>query len=161
MTEKNQDSDYLPGFVTEFIQRLIRKMGYRRRVRREVKQELIDHFSDALAECNGEQEKRNLAQDLIAEFGDAGLLAKLNRRAKKRCRPLWRKALFRTGQAAIGLYLLSCLGNAWVIYAWRSDDTDYLGMLNRLGVCRVICGIYGRYCHYLSLKTLTKQTETG
>jgi len=107
---KTQDIEHLPACAAEFIKLVIKKMWYRRKVRQDVQAELAAHFEDELKDCASDKEKEQKAQQLITEFGDVKLLAVLLRRAKKRCRPLWRKALVRGFQALgiIFLYLLLC-----------------------------------------------------
>ncbi|HOV77407.1 MAG TPA: hypothetical protein PLS24_05220, partial [Sedimentisphaerales bacterium] len=89
----------LPPCAIEYLARVTKKIRYRRRVRQDVQAELTAHFEDELRDAADAAEREQRAKRLIEEFGDAGLLAILCRRAKKRCRPLWRKALIRTTQA--------------------------------------------------------------
>jgi hypothetical protein len=98
----------LPPCATEFIRRVVRRMWYRRRAKRDVQAELTAHFEDAVRDCATTEEKERRARELIEEFGDARLLAVLCHRAKKRCRPLWLKALLWSGQG-LGLVLLYCV----------------------------------------------------
>ncbi|MEN6425203.1 MAG: hypothetical protein ABFE13_07560 [Phycisphaerales bacterium] len=95
----------LPACATEFIGRVTKKIRYRRKVRQDVQAELTAHFEDELRDCADAQERERRAKKLIEEFGDAKLLAVLCRRAKKRCRPLWRKVLVRCMQV-VGVFLL-------------------------------------------------------
>ncbi|KPK74539.1 MAG: hypothetical protein AMJ79_13830 [Phycisphaerae bacterium SM23_30] len=133
MQEDRQNQDFLPEGVTGYIASVIRKVRYRRKVRREVQQELTDHFTDALADCESESEKQQRAEQMIADFGDAKLLARLIRRGKKRCRPLWKKVLIHTGQTVLAAYIISCLCNAWFIHTWAAyGDTDYTQRFNQL-----------------------------
>jgi len=112
MAKGNNKSDLqsLPVCAVEFIKQVIRKMRYRRKVRRDVQAELAAHFEDEIKDCATDQEKEQKAQQLIAGFGDVKLLAVLLRRAKKRCRPLWRTALVRSLQVfgIIVLYFFVC-----------------------------------------------------
>jgi len=100
----------LPACAAEFIKLVINKMRYRKKVREDVQAELAAHFEDELKECATDEEKAQKAQQLIAGFGDVKLLAVLLRRAKKRCRPLWRTALVRSLQVfgIIVLYFFVC-----------------------------------------------------
>jgi len=132
MVQTGRDPADLPEIVRAYIDSVIRKMRYRRKVRREVRQELIDHFTDALSDCKSEQERQERAERLIADFGDAKLLAVLIRRGKKRCRPAWAKALIRTGQAMLGLILLFCLYTAWFLTGRPTVRVDYVAQLNRM-----------------------------
>ena len=107
MTKRLSDSDFrnLPACAVDFIKLVIKKMRYRRKIRRDVQAELAAHFEDALRDCATDEEKRQKSQQLIEEFGDAKLLAVLLRRAKKRCRPFWRKVIVRTCQVS-GLLII-------------------------------------------------------
>ena len=106
----NRGSD-LPVCASEFIRRVVRRMWWRRKARQEVQAELTAHFEDALRDCATAEEKERAARELIEGFGDARLLATLCHRAKKRCRPLWLKALVRSGQGlgVILLYGIVCM----------------------------------------------------
>ena len=124
-----QESERLPASVTEFIGQLLKKIRYRRKVRAEVKAELTAHFQDELAGCaEGEQAER--ARRLVADLGDPKLLGILVRRAKKRCRPLWQKALVR-GVQAFGifvLYLVVC--SIPLLIGKPTPSIDYVEWLN-------------------------------
>jgi hypothetical protein len=107
MSKKQNDKsfDSLPTCAAEYINLVIKLMRYRRKVRDEVRSELAAHFEDALKDCRTNEEKDKEAQKLITEFGDAKLLAILTRRAKKRCRSLWRTVAAKTFQS-IGVLIL-------------------------------------------------------
>ena len=120
----------LPPVAVEYIRLVIKKMGYRRKVRQDVQAELAAHFEDALRDCNNEQEREQKAQKVIDAFGDAGLLAVLLRRAKKRCRPLWRTAIVRCFQA-IGLIVLYVFICSTPLFIGKPTiRTSYLDLLN-------------------------------
>jgi len=132
MADSDPNLKNLPACVTEYIERVIRKMGYRRKVRREVQRELTDHFEDALAETKSDAERLQLAEELIAQFGDARLLAKLIRRGKKRCRPLWKKAIIR-GFQAVGVFIvLFSIYFVWFINGRAVCRVNYLAQINAL-----------------------------
>jgi hypothetical protein len=122
----------LPGNAAEFIRLVIKKMRYRKQVRREVMAELVAHFQDALKDSKTDDERENRAQKLIAEFGDARLLAVLLRRAKKRCRPLWRTAMARVLQTAGVLTLCLIAYIVWFFTGKAVITTDYVAELNRI-----------------------------
>ena len=107
---ETQNLEHLPAGAVEFIKRVLKKMRYRREVRQDVQVELTAHFEDELKDCTTDEQRQQKAQQLIADFGEVKLLAVLLRRAKKRCRPLWRKVLVRSFQALgiIVLYFLLC-----------------------------------------------------
>jgi len=93
---------------TQIIKSVIKKMRYRKKVRAEVLAELVSDFESELKDFTTEEEREAKAQQLIEDFGDAKLLGRLLRRAKKRCRPLWRTIVARTFQT-VGVLVL-CLG---------------------------------------------------
>jgi hypothetical protein len=121
----------LPACASRFIKLVVKKMRYRKKVRAEVMAELATHFDGALKNCKSGGDREKTAEKLIAEFGDVKLLAVLLRRAKKRCRPLWRKVLVRSSQALaiivlyiifVGVYLGTGTPNISVNYVdWLND----------------------------------------
>lgn len=122
----------LPVCAAEFIKLVIKKMRYRRKVRRDVQAELAAHFEDELRGCKTDEEKEQNAQRLIEQFGEAKLLGILLRRAKKRCRPLWRTVVARTFQA-IGVLILCLIAYAvWFFTGKPAITTDYLTEFNRI-----------------------------
>jgi len=122
----------LPACATEYIKQVLKKMRYRRKVRRDVQAELEAHFEDELKQCITDEEKEKKAQQLITNFGDVKLLAVLLRRAKKRCRPLWRKALVCSFQALgiIVLYFLIC--SSPMLVGKPTISVNYVDWLNEL-----------------------------
>ncbi|MHC4680353.1 MAG: DUF1700 domain-containing protein [Planctomycetota bacterium] len=130
--DDSKKSESLPLSVTEFLDTLLKKMRYRRKVRQDVRAELAVHFEDELKGCATDEEKQKKAKQLIADFGDLKLLAILIRRAKKRCRPLWRTVAARTFQA-IGV-LLFCLVvyTIWFSCGEPTIRNDYVAMFNRV-----------------------------
>ncbi|RKY23846.1 MAG: hypothetical protein DRP62_05065, partial [Planctomycetota bacterium] len=103
---------------------------YRKKVRADVQAELAAHFEDELKDCTTDEEKEQRAEQLIEQFGDAKLLGILLRRAKKRCRPLWRTIVALTFQTIGILILLSILYTAWFISGKPNVSIDYLAVLN-------------------------------
>ena len=95
------DLGHLPDCAGRFIKSIIRKMRYRKKVRADVLTELASDFEAELKDCTDDQKKQQAAQQLIDEFGDEKMLAVLLRRAKKRCRPLWRTVVVRTLQISV------------------------------------------------------------
>ncbi len=102
---KKDQIQNLPACVCEFINQVIKKMRYRRKIQKDVRAELIAHFEDQLRNFPADRDKEEKAKQLISEFGDIKLLAVLLRRAKKRCRPLWRTVVARSFQT-IGVLIL-------------------------------------------------------
>ena len=134
MKKKGKDRLFanLPAGAAEFISQVIKKMRYRRKVRRDVMAELIAHFEDALKECATDEEKQQKAGELIEQFGDAKLLGVLLRRAKKRCRPLWRTITARTFQTVGVLILCLVVYLAWFLTGKPNVTVDYVAELNKL-----------------------------
>ncbi len=134
MKQKQKDklADNLPACAAEFIKLVIKKMRYRRKVRRDVQAELAGQFEDEIKNCPTDKEKEQKAQQLITDFGDVKLLAVLLRRAKKRCRPLWRKALVRSFQVVgvIVLYFLICFGRFAI--GTPTISVNYIDRLNQI-----------------------------
>ncbi len=130
--EKGKLFNNLPQRASEFINLVIRKMRYRRKVRQDVQAELAAHFEDELKDCATDEDKEQKAQKLIAEFGDVKLLAVLLRRAKKRCRPLWRTIIARTFQTVGVLILCFILYVVWFFSGKPVVTVDYVAELNRI-----------------------------
>ncbi|MBN1507528.1 MAG: hypothetical protein JW955_11820 [Sedimentisphaerales bacterium] len=122
----------LPSCAAEFIRQVIRMMRYRERAAKDVEAELTSHFEDELHACTNAQERQHKAQKLIEQFGDARLLAILCRRAKKRCRPLWAKAIVRTAQGVGVLVLLFIVYTGWFLIGKPSPRVDYVAIVNQM-----------------------------
>ncbi|MBC8470611.1 MAG: hypothetical protein H8D56_14160 [Planctomycetes bacterium] len=129
---KGLGMEQLPVSTAELIRLVIKKMRYHKEVRTEVMAELAAHFEDELKDCVTDEAKEQKAKELIAEFGDAKLLAVLLRRAKKRCRPLWRTMVARTFQAVGALILCIIVYAVWFSTGKPTISVDYLALLNQL-----------------------------
>jgi len=125
-------SENLPECAIDFIKLVIRQMRYRKKVRAEVMAELAAHFEDELKDCKSDEEKERKAKELIADFGDVKLLGVLLRRAKKRCRPLWRTMVARTFQTVGILILLLIVYIGWFLMGEPVISVDYLAQLNQM-----------------------------
>jgi hypothetical protein len=130
--KKSDDLQNLPRCAVEFVRLVIKKMRYRKSVQQDVQAELSAHFEDQIQGCAGDKEKEQKARQLISEFGDVKLLAVLLRRAKKRCRPLWRTVAARTFQTVGVLILLFCFYTVWFLAGKPTINVDYLTMLNQM-----------------------------
>ena len=128
---KTDGIELLPESISELIDAIIGAMKYRRSVRADVRQELTDHFTDAMADCRDEQQKQERIKELIEEFGDIDLLGKLLRRAKKRCRPLWRTMVARTFQLMGLCVVLLILYIGWFFTGKPQITTNYLEVMNQ------------------------------
>jgi hypothetical protein len=129
---KKTDLQNLPACAAEFIRQVLRKMRYRRKVTQDVQAELAAHFEDELKDYATDEEKEQKAQQLITNFGDVKLLAVLLRRAKKRCRPLWRTVVARSFQAVGILILCFIVYVVWFLTGKPVITTDYVAELNRI-----------------------------
>ncbi len=129
---KQDESQDLPQCAREYIDLVIRKMRCREQVRREVRCELIDHFIDALADCETDEGRKQCAEELLAGFGDIKMLGRLIKRGKKRCRPLWRKVLSGSSYAVCASALLIILYSAWFFTGKPTLSIDYLARLNEM-----------------------------
>ncbi|MHC4584146.1 MAG: hypothetical protein ACYS3N_06420 [Planctomycetota bacterium] len=124
--------EQLPVSTAELIRLVIKKMGYKREVRTEVMAELAAHFEDELKDFKTDEEKQRRAGQLIDDFGDTKLLAVLLRRAKIRCRPLWRTIVARTFQAVGALILCFIIYAVWFSTGKPTIRIDYMALLNQL-----------------------------
>ena len=120
----------LPKTLAEYVESLTRAMGNGKKIKLEVKGELEAHFEDALESCQSPDEKDTAAGRLLEEFGDVETIAKLIKRSKKRCRPLWKKALVRTGQGLVALVVLAVVYSVWFLMGDATVSVDYLARLN-------------------------------
>jgi hypothetical protein len=133
MAKQNKtDLQNVPAAAAGFINRVIKKMRYRRQVCRDVRAELAAHFEDELRGCKTDEEKQQKALEVIAGFGDVKILAVLLRRAKKRCRPLWRTVAARSFQTAGLLILCLILYTVWFSTGKPTISVDYVAILNRM-----------------------------
>ena len=127
---KQDESQDLPRCAREYIDLVIKKMRCRKKVRREVRCELIDHFIDAIADCETDKGRERCAEELLAGFGDVAMLGKLLGRGKKRCRPLWLKVLVRTMQVAGILLLCIIARGAYLSIGTPVISVDYVQWMN-------------------------------
>jgi hypothetical protein len=132
MAKDDNTFENLPNSAVEYINIVIKNMRYRKKARDEVREELVDHFEIYLKDCATNEEKEQKAQQLISEFGDPKILGILMRRAKKRCRPLWRTVAARTFQALAAMILLLVLYIAWFFTGKPVITTNYIAELNKI-----------------------------
>ncbi len=132
MSDRKSDSKSLPAIAVEYVHRLLKKMRYRRKVRDDVEAELKAHFEDELKDCRTDEEKEQKARLLLSDFGDLKLLAILLRRAKKRCRPLWRTIVARTFQAIGVLIVCFIFYTIWFSFGKPTIRVDYVQLLNQM-----------------------------
>ena len=124
--------EVLPQEIIKFLNNIITNMRYRKSVRYDVMNELASHFEDEFRDCKDEKEKEEKAKELIESFGDPKVLGVLLRRAKKRCRPLWRTAIVRAFQTTGLLFIFLVIYVAWFLSGKPVITTDYVAELNRI-----------------------------
>jgi len=130
--ELSAEMQNLPDGAVDFIERIIRKMRYRKKIRVEVEAELAGHFADELKDCANDEAKEKRAQELITEFGDVKLLGVLLRRAKKRCRPVWRSVVVRSLQG-LGIFVVLLIAYSfWFVSGKPTINIDYVAIANRI-----------------------------
>jgi len=132
MSDRKSDSKSLPACAVEYVRRLLKKMRYRRKIRDDVEAELKAHFEDELKDCKTSEEKEQKARQLLSDFGDLKLLAILLRRAKKRCRPLWRTVIARTFQTIGALIVCFIFYTIWFSFGEPTIRVDYVQLLNQM-----------------------------
>ncbi|MBW8038865.1 MAG: hypothetical protein FVQ85_02565 [Planctomycetes bacterium] len=134
MKQKQKDklADNLPASAAEFIKLVIKKMRYRRKVQDDVKAELAAHFEDELKECKADTDREQKGKELVGGFGDVKMLAVLLRRAKKRCRPMWRTVLARAFQTVGVLFICLVLYIVWFLTGKPVVTKDYIAEFNNL-----------------------------
>ncbi|TSA53856.1 MAG: hypothetical protein D4R45_04955 [Planctomycetaceae bacterium] len=132
MSDRKSNPKSLPACAVEYVQRLLKKMRYRRKVRDDIEAELKTHFEDELKDCKTSEEKEQKARQIVTDFGDLKLLAILLRRAKKRCRPLWRTVIARTFQAIGVLIVCFIFYIIWFSFGEPSIRVDYVQLLNQM-----------------------------
>ena len=122
----------LPACAEEYIKLIVKKMRYRRKVRQDVQAELTAHFEDELKDCATDEDKERKAKEIITGFGDVKLLAVLLRRAKKRCRPLWRTAIVRSFHVFGIIVLYCCVCFVPLLVGRPTISVNYIDWLNEL-----------------------------
>ncbi|MBN2591882.1 MAG: hypothetical protein JXA81_00135 [Sedimentisphaerales bacterium] len=138
MSDTKNDSRNLPECIGEYVRRLLKKMRYRRKIRNDVEAELTAHFEDELKDCKTTEEKEQKAKQLLSDFGDLKLLAILLRRAKKRCRPLWRTVIARTFQAICVLIVCFIFYAIWFSFGEPTIRVDYIQLFNQINRPKIL-----------------------
>jgi hypothetical protein len=126
------ENSILPQIVMDYVDLIICKMKYGQKVRQDVRAELLAHFEDALRGVKDDADRQKKAEGLIRDFGDAKVLATLIRRGKKRCRPMWQKAIIRGFQAVGILFLLLVLYIGWFFTGKPVITVNYVDRMNQL-----------------------------
>jgi competence protein ComGC len=122
----------LPVAAVDFIRLVVKKMRYRRVIQDDVHAELASHFEDELKSVKTDAEREQKAKQLVNGFGDAKMLAVLLRRAKKRCRPLWRTVVARAFQTVGVLIVCLILYVIWFLTGKPVVTKDYIAEFNIL-----------------------------
>jgi len=129
---KERKLSNLPVAAVDFIRLIVKKMRYRRNVQDDVQAELAAHFEDELNSVKTDTEREQKAKRLVNGFGDAKMLAVLLRRAKKRCRPLWRTVVTRAFQTVGVLFVCLVLYLVWFMTGKPVVATNYIAELNNM-----------------------------
>jgi hypothetical protein len=148
MFDEEKDSTILPASAREYIGALMKKMRYRKKVREDVREEIAAHFEDELRDCQTDEEKEKKAEQLVEEFGDLKLLAILLRRAKKRCRPLWRRLIARTCHGIGILFMCFIFYVIWFSTGRPTIRMDYIALLNQLNQQPQVRDKHNAWPHY-------------
>jgi len=127
---KERKLSNLPVAAVGFIRLVVKKMRYRRIVQDDVQAELAAHFEDELKSVKTDAEREQKAKQLVNGFGDAKMLAVLLRRAKKRCRPLWRTVVARAFQTVGVLFVCLVLYIVWFLTGKPVITRDYIAEFN-------------------------------
>jgi hypothetical protein len=128
--KRYNDKHNLPKCAIDYIDEVVRKVRYKKNIRADVRAELIGHFEDALKDCTTDDDCCQSAEELITEFGDVKMLAKLIRRGKKRCRPMWKKVLIRTFQVFLCLIAFLIFRGLTLTIGKPTISVDYVQWLN-------------------------------
>jgi hypothetical protein len=116
----------------KYVQRIARMTRLRRRERAEVQTELLNWFRTELQPCVSDEERLGKAKQLIAERGRDEYLARSYRRAKKKCRPWWRKTIGLVNTTLFSLAALYGLYAAWFAQGKPVITGEYLERLNQI-----------------------------
>lgn len=113
----------LPQPLHDLTTKVIKRTRLWNREKNEIAIELVSHFQDGI-------ESGKTAEELKDSFGDAKQAARLMRRAKKRCRPIWWQAWWYVSRGlsiTLGCYFVIACAQAIA----RPDITiDYFKKLN-------------------------------
>ena len=121
----------LPPPLQDLVRTITRRTRLWKSERLDVARELASHFQEGLDYLESEDITAQPAVDrLITEFGPPRQAAKLIRRAKRRCRPLWWKFRHRTQQAVGLLILLFACYVGWRMNGSPNVKTDYVAQWN-------------------------------
>jgi hypothetical protein len=114
----------LPPQLAELVLEVVRCTRLWKRERVAVAQELAAHFRDGL-------EAGASIETLAESFGDPVAAAKLVRRAKRRCRPLWWHAWWYASRTFAGLLALYLGAAGYLSLAKPVVSVNYLEVINR------------------------------
>jgi len=128
--KRDNDKHGLPKCAIDYIDEVVCRVRYRKKIRADVRVELVDHFEDALKDCKTDDDCCQTAEEVITEFGDPKMLAKLIRCGKKRCRPMWKKVLIRTFQVFLCLIAFVVFRGLTLTIGKPTISVDYVQWLN-------------------------------
>ncbi len=113
----------LPGEVQSILTEVMSRCWLTKGEKAFVVEELIAHFVDGM-------ERDVTAQQLVQDFGDPAVAAKLIQSSKRKNRPFWKKSLHAFGYGIIALIV--AYAGVWVFYHQGVPviSTDYVVQLN-------------------------------
>ena len=113
----------LPGEVHSILTEVMSRCWLTRGEKAVVVEELIAHFVDGM-------EREITAQQLIEEFGEPAVVAKLIQSSKRKNRPFWKKSLHALGYGIIALIIAYASVGVFFHQGEPVISTDYVVQLN-------------------------------
>ena len=113
----------LPGEVQSILTEVMSRCWLTRGEKAVVVEELIAHFVDGM-------EREITAQQLVEEFGEPAVVAKLIQSSKRKNRPFWKKSLHALGYGIIALIIAYASVGVFFHQGEPIISTDYIVQLN-------------------------------
>ena len=113
----------LPGEVQSILTEVMSRCWLTRGEKAVVVEELIAHFVDGM-------EREITAQQLVEEFGEPAVVAKLIQSSKRKNRPFWKKSLHALGYGIIALIIAYASVGVFFHQGEPIISTDYVVQLN-------------------------------
>jgi hypothetical protein len=127
----DRETESLPPGIRDLMREVCRRTRLWRREQADVAQELAAHFLDGLETHRSEtMDHAGIEDRLITEFGPPKQAAKLIRRAKIRCRPIWWRFQRRVRHAMIAAICLLVGYAGWILTGEPNVRVDYLSQWN-------------------------------
>jgi hypothetical protein len=127
----DRETKSLPPRIRDLVREVCRRTRLWRREQADVARELAGHFLDGIEIHKTDAANEPEIEDrLITEFGPPKQSAKLIRRAKIRCRPLWWRFQRRVRHAMIAMFCLLLGYAGWILTGEPKVRVDYLAQWN-------------------------------